>query len=71
MKAVHADLIQLVREMDACWHLLDELPGDHAWTQWELAALDDVRRAALRLANMAEVTIQNFQDFQDRRPSNG
>jgi hypothetical protein len=68
MKVVQADLIQLAREMNACWHLLDELPDDQAWTQGQLAALDDIRHAALRLANMAEVTIQ---DLQGRRPSNG
>jgi HD-like signal output (HDOD) protein len=68
MKAVQADLIQLAREMNACWHLLDELPDDQAWTQEQLAALDDVRHAALRLANVAEVIIQ---ELQGHRPSNG
>jgi hypothetical protein len=67
MKALQADLIQLAREMNSCWSYLDGLPDDQSWTQEQLVALDDVRHAALRLANVAEAIIQ---ELQGRRPPN-
>lgn len=51
----------LVREMAAATTVLDGLPEDHEFTQESLLLIDDIRGAALRLAEMSETVIKEFQ----------
>lgn len=55
------NFVSLVREMAAAARHLDELPSDTHWSQDDLSTLDDVRHAALNLAQMAEATIQESE----------
>ena len=48
---------QFVRSMEAARRQLDSSPDDQEWTQEQVAALDDVRYAALRLSEAAEAII--------------
>lgn len=48
------NLVSLTREMAAAKRYMEELPETQEWTQDELSTLDDVRHAALRLAEEVE-----------------
>jgi hypothetical protein len=58
----------LAREMDQAARQLDELPEDLEWTPEQLAKLEDVRHAALKLARVVEATIETFEGHQDGAP---
>lgn len=60
--AFDGNFVSLVREMEAAYRHLDEMPEGQKWTQDELANLDDVRTAAIRLADLAEVVIKEAEN---------
>jgi len=64
-KAFSQKTIVIVEEMEAAEKEIANLPEDHEFTQEQLADLEDVRHAALKLANMVEATLA---DFEGRRP---
>ncbi len=59
--AFDGNFVQLVRAMAAAARDLDALPDDQEWTQDGLETLDNIRHAALKLADVAEATIKTFQ----------
>lgn len=60
------NFVQLVREMNDAAKTLNDLPDDQLFTQDHISTIDDVRHAALKLANMAEATIGTFQGTPKR-----
>ena len=56
----NCDFPLLVREMELAKNKLALLPDDQEWTLEELETLEDLRWAALRLAEEAEATIKTF-----------
>jgi len=50
--------------MDGAARAIDDFPENQEWTQQELATMDDVRHAALRLAAKAEALIRKVKGLQ-------
>ncbi len=55
------NLPELAKEIEAAKNWIGVLPESHQWTEDELAALEEIRHAALGLAHEAETAIELFE----------
>lgn len=60
-KSLAKDLTRLAREMELTTSILDGLPDGTEYDAAELATLDDVRHAAMRLSAASEAVIRDAQ----------